>query len=448
MASTQNLKFTIAKETLAGTPIGLPGSLGWTNNAVAVPVKGLGTLDNKVERKVDEIILGTSAEAGAYDVSSNTGGNIQLSPRACAGYGHLFKGNLGNELLLAGSPPQIGGVLRIMYNGASASCKFGVTATTLTSAVGVAGAEVADAAFGTTGVLTLASYTTLEDLHAAINYSSTGPVGFVGYKADIVMGLGTASTTTPLTFTSAQAAGKYVYVYFQSTTSGMYLHQLTPDLSQTERPSFSIEKEIAGIDGLLYTGCYVNDMSLAATLKGQATGEVVLLGFTEAIGQSPSGIPQPTSQALIFQNGNFTLAGASFTYVRNVSFKSTNTMFADGYGMGSLDRQYVTKGKFAVTGDFQLRLDPTSYAERAKVFQNGKNAPLSVYFRGGINTVTGMQEALILEMPYLQYMAAEPVDNGGMLDIKITYQAFNPGGPGMYDPMLSVSFISSDSASY
>jgi Phage tail tube protein len=325
----------------------------------------------------------------------------------------------------------------LRYTGGSASCKIGVTATTITSAIGAYGAETADAAFGTAGTVTLSGYATLS---ALVTYLNTG-----NYVCTILQGANSASTTTPgpIAVTAIQAAGKNAYIFFKSTTSGVYLHQITPDLSQNERPSYSILKEGYG-DNLLYTGNYINELSLSASLKGYLTGEATILGFSEAVGQTASGLPQPAAKSLVYQSGTITIAGVSYPFVRSFSWKATNNMFADGYGMGSLDRQYVLKSKFAVTGDMQLRLDTNAYGLRQNVFTNGASLPTSIYFSGGSLPVS-MFEAMIMEMPYLQAQKYEFAENSGILDAKLSYQLFNPGG---YDGPLTISLITGDSFAY
>jgi Phage tail tube protein len=428
MPNLMNVKASIGTESTPGTLV---------TTTAALPIKGLPALDKKVERKADEVILGTSMEAGMYDVSTNVSGQIGLSPRACAGMGKLLKGNLGTDTV-----NQVGGCIAIIYTGASASCKIGVTGTTITSAVGALGSETSDAAFGSSGVVTLASYTTLGALQTAI-------AGYTGYSSTAtIMGAAAASTTTPgpITITSAQAANKIVYVWFKSTTSSVYVHQITADLTSNERPSYTILKE-GFTDCIAYTGCYVNELSLSAALKGMVSGSVTLLGFGETIGQTTAGLSLPSAQPLVFQSGTVTLAGKSFTYIRNFNFKNTNNMFADGYGIGSIDRSYVLKGKFAITGDFQLRLDANAYTERAKVFQNGTNAPLAIGLYGGAMAAT-MKEAMIIELPYLQYQAYDFTENSGILDAKIAYQAFNPAGSYFYDVPVTISLVTTDSAAY
>jgi hypothetical protein len=437
MANLQQIKYALAVETTPGT-CNVTGSGGntWAALGALAPVKGLGTLDKTMERKEDDTILGTTMSGGYYDLNTNIAGNLTMNAKACAGYGHLVKANLGAEVVT-----QIGAGLVIMYTGAQPSCKIVVASGTIKSYIGALGAESLDATFGTAGTITLSGYATLSALQTYIS-------GITNYTATIVMGASTAVTTSAIAITASQAAQKNVYVWFTSSNSGVYLHQITPDLSQNERPSISVQKELV-YDNLLYTGCYVNELSLTASMKGYVTSEATILGFTETIGQSPSGLSAAPNQPLIFQNGTITLNGTTWTKVRNFSFKTSNSMFADGYGIGSLNRSYVLKALFKGTGDFQLVLDANSYLQRANAFQNGLNNPCALCFKGGtLSSANSLYEYMIIEMPYLQYQKPDFSENSGILDIKISYEIFNPAVATDYDGPLTISLVTTDSGTY
>jgi hypothetical protein len=261
------------------------------------------------------------------------------------------------------------------------------------------------------------------------------------------MGAAAASTTTPgpIAITSIQALGKFVYIYFKSTTSGVYVHQLQPDLSINERNSVTLLKEIT-VDNLQYAGCYINELSLSASMKGYVTGSATAVGFTETAAQSASGFTMPASSPLVYQNGTIAFDGKVYTFVKSFSYKSTNNSLSDGYGMGSLDRQYVLKGKFGISGDFQLKLDSTSYAERAKVF-TASVVPASLCFIGGGLSVS-MSEAMIMELPYVMIDKYDFSNSSGILEAKISYKAFNPAGAYQYDAPLTISIIDINAAAY
>lgn len=116
----------------------------------------------------------------------------------------------------------VGGCLQIEYTGASASCllKGDAAAKTLTSLIGAAGAEVADAAFGIAGVLDLTAVTvdTLDELAAVID-------AYADYTAAVTYG-DDIPTENILTHT-VQAKGVKGYVLFQYPASVLATYALT-----------------------------------------------------------------------------------------------------------------------------------------------------------------------------------------------------------------------------
>jgi hypothetical protein len=101
----------------------------------------------------------------------------------------------------------LGATLKIQYTGASASCLLTASATakTLSSAIGAAGAEVADAAFGVAGTITLTGATvdTIEELAAVIE-------AYTSYTASVVYGEGVASENILDAVMQAKTAAAYV----------------------------------------------------------------------------------------------------------------------------------------------------------------------------------------------------------------------------------------------
>lgn len=116
----------------------------------------------------------------------------------------------------------VGGCLKIQYVGVSASCLLqgDAVAKTVTSLIGAAGAEVADAAFGVAGVLDLTGTTvdTLTELAAVIN-------AYADYTAVVEYGDDIA-TENILTHT-AQAKGVYAYLLFSLAASVLSATALT-----------------------------------------------------------------------------------------------------------------------------------------------------------------------------------------------------------------------------
>jgi hypothetical protein len=432
MPNLNNVKCYVALETTAGITVPLTS---------AVPIRDLPSLDKNVERKASEVILGNSMRSGEYTLASDVKGSLSINPRVGTGTGKLLKAHLGLETTTA---QQIGGILRIRYVGTQASCKLVVNATTITSNIGALGAEVADAGvgvagFGTSGVITLASYATLTALQAFI-------ATLTNYKCDLVMGAAAASTTTPgpIAITKVQAANKFAYVYFQSATSGAYIHTIQPDLSINERPSLSIQKE-GYQDNFCYGGCYINNLNLSGALKGYITVGLDVVGMNEAIGQTAvSGVSIPMMSDLVFQNGSFFFDKTVYTYVRNFNLKSTNNFITDGYGLSSIDRQYVQKGLFDVSGDFEIKLDSNSYTERANLF-NSTSFAMSLQFNG--NALPNfMNEIMIIECPSVSVDTYAFSNSSGVLFAKIGYKVFNT--PTQYDSPVSITLISTDNAVY
>ncbi len=116
----------------------------------------------------------------------------------------------------------VGGCLEIQYTGVSASCilEGDAAAKTLTSKIGVLGAEAVDAAFGTAGILDLTGATvdTLTELAAVIN-------AYADYTAAVTYGDDIA-TENILTAT-VQAKGVKGYILFSLATSVLSAYALT-----------------------------------------------------------------------------------------------------------------------------------------------------------------------------------------------------------------------------
>jgi hypothetical protein len=440
--NVNNIRLSVGNESTPGTSV-VPTAM--------VPISKLPTLDQKATRKEDDIITGAAMSAGEYLVATNVNGNIELSPRACAGFAKIVKAHLGLETMTA----QVGGILRIRYKGAQPSCKLVVTSTTISSYLGPLGAEALDAGvgaagFGTAGVITLSGYATLAALQAYINtFSNYVCDSLYGLATSPVMGNGAAPTTTPgpVAIAGAQAASKYVYIFFQSTTSGVYAHTFQPDNSINERPSLSLQVDNRG-DNFLYAGCYIDTLQLSAAMQAQVGATATILGFTEAIGQAASPLAQPTAKPMFYTSASVCFNGQLFNFVRQVTFKSDNKMFANGYGAGGLyTRQYVLKTAFQISGDLTIKLDPSSYAVRPNLL-TGAQIPINFAFTGG-QIGGSLLEMMLVEIPYASIDTYEFTDNSGMLDAKIGYKGFLPNLGGFaYDAPLSVTLITTDSAIY
>lgn len=434
MPALNAIKVTIGKESTAGTAV--------TTTAV-VPIKGLPSLDRKIEKTVDPVIIGAGMAAGETPVSASVKGPIPLSPRSCAGFGQLLKGALGAETLLS----NVIGVVRMRYKGAQASCKIVAAATTLTSYIGALGSESlegsAPSGFGTTGVYTITpGTTTIATLVSAI-------AGYTNYECQLVAGAG-ASTIQSIATGTWQAKGKWLIVTLIGSATGVYGHRFTPDLAiANERPAFSVQHDL-GTDNLKYAGCSVGKISLSAALKALLDGSVDLLGFTEATGVGASGLTLGDSKPFIFGGGVSSVGSVDYNFVRSMSAEFDNGLKEDGYGQASLDRAYHAKGLFAASGDLKLRLDATSYLERAKVASGVIASELFIFLaaEGKCVGTSSVQEALIIEIPYAEHSDFNFEDNGGVVDCSLSWKGYYPSGAYYYDPPVTITLLSADNAVY
>lgn len=435
MPSLQSIKASIEKESVAGTPI---------TPVAVLPIKGLPSLDRTIEKQADPVIVGAGMAAGEFPVAASVKGSISLSPRACAGYGKCLKGAFGAEA----APAEILAVIRIKYTGASASCKIttDISGKTINSKIGALGSEANDTTFyASTGSipLTNASYDTPAELVAYID-------GLADYEAKLITGSG-ASTITSVVTGIFQAKGKWAILVLTGTGSGAYVHRFTPDLAiANERPTLTVQLDL-GTDNLRYAGVSVNSLSHSAALKGLLECEVELIGFTEQAGQSAmSALTLPDAKNFIFGGGVSSISGADYTYVRSMSAKAENALKDDGYGQSSLDRAYHAKGLFGFSGDLKLRLDATSYLERAKVASGVVASELFIFYAAESKCVgtSAVAELLIIEVPYSEHSGFSFEDNGGIIDCSLTWKGFNPGGSYNYDSPVVVTLISADSAAY
>lgn len=428
MPSVKNIKVTI------GGPESTPGSP--ETREFVVPIRAVPGLDKTIVKTLDPVIIGSNMDAGEYTVADSVAGPIPLAPRGVGGFGQLLKSLLGTEA----TPQQIGAAIRIRYKGAEASCKIvaDTTGDTLKSYIGDKGAEILDTNFGTSGTIDLTDPTTdtVGELVTVIN-------GYSDYECEKLIGADSVDAAD-IADGTLQAKNMWAYYMFTSATSGAYAHIFTADLSDTERPAYSIQKD-GFQDNFLYAGCVTDALSLAAALKGMVEGEATILGFTETVGQGGSGLSLENAKPFIFHTGSFALAAKDYTFLRNINLSLGNNHNPEGYGLTSTSRQYHQKGKFEVTGDFQLRLDSDSYAERAKVFANTL-AGLSFLFKG--KTIAGsVPELMLVELPYCQYSAFEFPENSGILDAKINFKVFKPGGT-IYNEPVKIWLITEDSAAY
>jgi len=430
MASTNAVKITSGIEGTAGTAV---------PRTAVLPIADPGTLDRKVERLADPIIIGTNMLAGEYKAQGNVAGSIPLTPRASSGMGHILKSLYGTE---EANPSQVIGCIRVKYTGSAASCKLtcDVSAKTIVAASGAKGAETADANFGTAGTLKLAEGTsdTVSEVVALIE-------GYTDFECDLVWGADTGTVASVRTDAAMQAKGKDALI-FLTGTSGAYAHRFTPNLdSTTERPTLSIQMDGYG-DNYLYDGVVVNELALSGALKDFIKGDATLMGFGETGSQSASAVVMETATPLRFADGLTVIDGTDYVYIRDFSLKFNSGHREDGYVQGDYDRAYHQKGIFGAEGEMTLRLDSSSQALRAKV-DSGALGSLLLVFKGGAIGSAGAYETLIVELPYVTYSSAERSANSGIFDLKVNFKALSPSGT-QYDEPVICWLVTDDSAVY
>lgn len=347
------------------------------------------------------------------------------------------------DTAVSGAPLQVAGCIRIRYTGSDASCllESDQAGNTLTSKTGVKTSESLDTNFGVSGEIDFdtAAYDTLGEVVTAID-------GYTDYSCEKVFGSDSLDLITNMVEHAISGQGKsmWAYIYFESSSSGVYRHILRYDTSQDELPNYSVQVD-GRYDNMLYDAIVTNGLSVSAALKGMAEADADFLGFEETIGQTASTLTLEDIDPMIFHKGSFSFGEEEYTLIRNISTEFTNNHNAEGYGQGSLSRQYHQKGKFDASGEMQVRLDATSYAERAKVFANTLIA-VSYYFYGK-DYSTDIPELIITELPYCNVQDFTFTENNGVYDATIPFKVFYPKGT-LYNNPVRMHMLTQDSAEY
>lgn len=347
------------------------------------------------------------------------------------------------DAAVAGASLQVAGAIRVRYTGSDASCKLvsDQSLNTLTSTTGVKGSESVDANFGATGVVDfdLAAYDTLGEVVTALE-------GFTGYECEKVFGEDSLDLTANMVEHGVTVQGKnmWAYIYFESTTTGIYRKIFQYSTSIDELPVNSIQID-GRQDNMLYSANVTNGISISAALKGMAEADADILGFAETIGQTASTLTLEAVDPMIFHKGSVSLGATEYTFIRNISTDFTNNHNTEGYGQGSISRLYHQKQKFEASGEMQVRLDATSYAERAKVFATDLIS-VSYYFYGK-DYSTDIPEMIITELPYCNMQEFSFTDNSGIYDANIMFKVLYPKGT-LYNNPVRMHMLVQDSAEY
>jgi hypothetical protein len=430
MPSVKNILWTIGgAEHAAGTAHALEA---------VIPIRATPSLTRKAARVTDPAITGVNMKVGDYLASDDVSGSIPLTPRACGGFGKFIKSALGTE----STPAKIGACIRIRYIGSSASCKIiaDTGANTLAAKVGAAGSEADDAVWGGGTAISLAAAATdtVGELVTVID-------AYADWNCEKVFGSDSIDAGDIVTKT-CQAHDQWAYLWFTAAASTVYVRHFTPDLTDTERPTYTIRAE-GYQDQMEYTGCVVDTLSLSAALKGMVEGEAGILGFAESLAGGASGLTLDTSTPLWFWDGAFALGAKDFDYISAFSINIANNHNPDGYGQGSVGRVYQQKGMFEAKGQMTIKLDADTYAHRASIFTaSGSTAAVSVYFCG--KDVYGtVPEFLMIELPFIQVTNFTFAESNGVFTAQMDWEALHPAGTHWDDP-LTITMISDDSAAF
>ena len=396
-----------------------------------LPITDMVDVKQTAAKNPSEVLTGRGTKRGNYIDSIESMMDIPMELQAIKATGLLLVSCLGDDLA---TPQQVGGALILSYTGAEASAKVVVSSTTITISTGDLGSEAVDAAFGTTGVYTLAALGT--DV-AAIE-------GFTGYTCEKVFGVDALTTeSVGYVITSAQAAGNSVIVYFTSADSGIYLHRSSPVLTNTERPTMTLQSDGTGLTNDVQAGSVIDSLEISADLKGRATIKATVPG-TAITTDTASVVELVNKKPLKFANSSFFLAGTDQTFVKSVSLSFGNSHDGDeGFGAGSLYKQDHAKGDFVVTGSLSVRSVASTEVEYAKRISEVTSS-LSVIFQGD-DLATDIPEMIALSVPYIDIMSATKSASGVSLDSELTIEAIDPQS---YSNILTVDMLTTDSAKY
>jgi len=433
MPSVNAIRYTI------GGPESPAGSA--ESRTAVIPIRGLPGLRGTVEKAADPAIVGSNMITGKYRTSGNVAGALPIAFRAVPGVGKLINSLLGQE----DAPTQIGAAIRIRYTGTEASCKLSADTSgdTLDSDIGDFGDESGDAAFGTGGSIDLssASFDTVGELVTAIN-------AYTYYDCEKLFGGDAVDAADIISITSAQAKSGWVTVFFSSADSGIYLHKWEVVLANTERPVYSIQGDGIG-DDYLWAGCVTDQLSISGALKAMVEAEAQVLGMTETTEDvNASVLTLEDIDPLMFADGGISIGEVEYTYIRNHSVQLLNNHNAEGYGQGSIWRQYQEKGMFAVTGSVQVKMDSDAILEKAKVDSSDLVA-VYLKYRGPDDDelATDVPAMIVVELPYCSVDSFEPQENNGTIDASIGFEAVDKKGS-PYNHAVTVWLLSDDSSAY
>ena len=441
MALVKNTKWTIGgPELAAGTAHAME---------YVIPIRGSVAPMRKPGRMADPAIIGSNMDVGDYLASDNVAGSLPLTPRCVPGFGKLVKSLLGTE----STHIHIAALIRVRYTGASASCKITASSAgnTLVGLVGVAGSEGASFSLD----LTAAGNDTVGELVAVVE-------ALADYECQKVFGDNAASTKGNLIVSRVtQAKNKWAYIWV-SGTGNAWERDWTVDFTGAQRPTYSIQGD-GYEDEFAYTGAMVDKLKISGALKSFIEADADVLGFAESIGAGASALTLEDRPPLFFYDGNISFnssvtpgtTGDYAAYIRNISIEIANNSNPEGYGQGSVGRQYHEVGFFSVSGDLTLKLDAVTYLHRAAIFASpSTTGALSLYFKTTASIVasggagdTGIPEMLLIEIPWVQLSDFTFAEDGGRYTANVKWKAIYAKGT-VWDVPLTISMVSADDLAF
>ena len=397
------------------------------------PITGLATMEEVPSYSRDEVINGRGAVRKNYVDAINVSIAIPSNLEACESVGKGFTSLLGQDVA---TPSQVGCGILIKYTGSEASCKIVVTSTTIVSTIGDLGAEAADTNFGTGGTITLSGFATVNLLLAEIT-------GYTDYTATQLFGAADEATTAGYADDSMQIKSRMGVIYFV-VASGVYLHRVSPVMTNVERPTYSIQADGSGTLFDTIGGCVTNTASISAALKGKAAVNFGMIGTAVTNAGSASSVALPDTEPLKFSDSEFYLAGVEYACAKSMSCDINNNIDGDeGFCNGSLYKSDHARGEISITGAISVRTTSASDAERAKRLTGAVSSFTGVF--EGQELATSINEMIILRLPAIQIFTASRGEAGITIDTNFTFEAIDENS---YDDMITVDLLTTDSAKY
>lgn len=396
-----------------------------------LPITGLVNVIEKANKSADDVVTGRGTNRRNIVNSIDVSMEVPMQLMATRGMGFLMVSALGSDLA---TPIQVGGGVLISYMGSEPSCKLVVTTDSITASKGSLGSEVADAAFGTAGTLSLSALT-ISELVTTVN-------AYTDYTCSKLFG-SDATLATALAISAAQIANRSVAVYMTSTDSGVYLHRHTPVLTSAERPTLSLQADGTGATFDICSGAVVDKLAFSADLKGRATVTASLIATAKSTG-TESNVALPSNKQLKFSGAHINMAGVDQTFVKSLSVSMENNHDGDeGFGAGSLYKYDHAKGKFAVTGSAAIRTSASTEVEYAKRLTETGSSILALF--QGENLATDIPEMVLIDIPHIDIMDATKSASDTNIDTEFKWEAIDANS---YDQFATVDMLTKDATKY